>query len=76
MFFAAKSARMFYEPKVVDVCSLCEGVDCPDTCNKVPGVSSSTTSMYSVALITLATLAVSFFKSIHWKDFYIIWTMP
>nr|BAK64112.1 thioester-containing protein [Hasarius adansoni] len=61
----AKSARMFYEPRVVDVCSLCESTDCPDTCNKVPGVSSSSIAMYSVALITFATIAVSFFKSIH-----------
>lgn len=31
----AKSARMFYEPREVTVCKMCEGEDCSDVCNSV-----------------------------------------
>ena len=61
----AKSARMFYEPRVIEVCSLCEGKDCPDSCNSVIGVSSSSTVLYSAALIAFASISALLLKFNH-----------
>jgi len=58
----AKSARMFYEPRVVDVCSMCEGKDCPDTCNNTNGVSSSSSVMFSAVLIAFASISAVLFE--------------
>ncbi|XP_015930765.2 CD109 antigen isoform X2 [Parasteatoda tepidariorum] len=53
----SKSARMFYEPKSVTLCEVCEGEDCGSKCNELTdGVNASSTPIYNLFLIALAAM--------------------
>ncbi|KAG8196513.1 hypothetical protein JTE90_012327 [Oedothorax gibbosus] len=51
----SKSARMFYEPKLVSLCNLCEGSDCGSGCNELSdGIGGSSTITHNILIIALA----------------------
>ncbi|GIY59393.1 CD109 antigen [Caerostris extrusa] len=62
----SKSARMFYEPKVVNLCNICEGQDCGNGCNELSdGVNSSPSLIYNMYAIVISLCAVCFLRSAH-----------
>ncbi|GIY91023.1 CD109 antigen [Caerostris darwini] len=62
----SKSARMFYEPKVVNLCNICEGQDCGSGCNELSdGVNSSPSLIYNMYAIVISLCAVCFLRSAH-----------
>ncbi|XP_054723322.1 CD109 antigen-like [Uloborus diversus] len=62
----SKSARMFYEPKAITLCKLCEGQDCGNACNELSGGISSGNSVLCSAfsLATALFLVMGFYRRV------------
>ncbi|GBM39099.1 CD109 antigen [Araneus ventricosus] len=62
----SKSARMFYEPKAISLCNVCEGQDCGSGCNELPdGVNSSPSLLYNMCAILMSLSAICFMRVAH-----------
>lgn len=65
---------MFYEPKSVTLCDVCEGEDCGRKCNELSdGVNASSTPLYNLFLIVMASIFTFHFARVnYWEGVMIV----